>query len=234
MPTKPAIGKLAADRPPLAVIVTDRIRNAIMTAELRLGAALSEDKLAASFGVSRTPVREALTALAHQGLIVIRPKRGSFVFLPSEEDIAELCEFRLLLEGKALAWSHARAKGRTLTSIVSANQAMRRALEEKNGLRSTIADAQFHDAFVTGCGNRDLAQAYSAIAGRLAAVRANLHATTAQTASANEHDAIVQGFKNNNLDQAMHTLSEHIYRMRERYQAANEAGLFGAPSYAEA
>lgn len=170
MHENPAIRKLAAGRPPPATIVTDKSRDAIMKAELTLGAALSEDKLAASFGVSRTPVREALTALAHQGLIVIRPKRGSFVFLPSEQDISELREFRLLLGSKALAWSHARAKARKLASIISANEVMRTAIEQKNGLRSTIADAQFHDAFVMGCGNRDLALAYSAIAGRLAAV----------------------------------------------------------------
>jgi DNA-binding GntR family transcriptional regulator len=65
----------------LTARVTDRLRRAILDGELELGDALSEDKLATTLGVSRSPVREAFTALESQGLS-IRPQRGSYVFLP--------------------------------------------------------------------------------------------------------------------------------------------------------
>jgi len=51
--------------------------------------------------VSRTPVREAMGQLQAQGLVVIRPQVGSFVFTPSAEDINALCTFRIALEPKA-------------------------------------------------------------------------------------------------------------------------------------
>ncbi|MGA1289343.1 MAG: GntR family transcriptional regulator, partial [Rubrivivax sp.] len=82
----------------LAVQLADRLREAIMRGDFTLGEALSELKLASAFGVSRTPVREALTTLQREGLIDIRPQSGSFVFLPSEEDVAELAEFRSMVE----------------------------------------------------------------------------------------------------------------------------------------
>ena len=67
-------------RPSLASIAAEKIREAIVTGEAGLGETLSEDRLAVSLGVSRTPVREALTALQLQGLINILPQREASSF----------------------------------------------------------------------------------------------------------------------------------------------------------
>jgi len=71
-----------------------RLREAIIDGEFELGAVISEEMIARSFGVSRTPVREAMGQLQLQGLVVIRPQVGSFVFTPSAADISALCAFR--------------------------------------------------------------------------------------------------------------------------------------------
>ena len=78
--------------------VMQRLRQAIIDGEFALGAAISEEMVANSFGVSRTPVREAMGQLQAQGLVVIRPQVGSFVFTPSADDITALCTFRIALE----------------------------------------------------------------------------------------------------------------------------------------
>ena len=104
LPEVPSAGPGAT----LAVQLADRLREAVMRGDFTLGEALSELKLAAAFGVSRTPVREALTTLQREGLIDIRPQSGSFVFLPSEEDVAELAEFRSMVEVQALRLACAR------------------------------------------------------------------------------------------------------------------------------
>src|SRR2546427_28669 len=75
-----------------------RLRQAIIEGELKLGAVIAEEMLAQSFGVSRTPVREAMSLLQAQGLVVVKPQVGSFVFTPSAADIVELCTFRILFE----------------------------------------------------------------------------------------------------------------------------------------
>ena len=75
--------------PSLASIAAERIRDAIIAGDLKLGEALSEDRLATTLGISRTPVREALTSLQVQGLITIHPQRGSFDFRPTRQDVKE-------------------------------------------------------------------------------------------------------------------------------------------------
>ncbi len=210
-----------ARRPSLAAIVTERIRASIMEAELPLGSIVSEDKLAARLGVSRTPVREALTALALQGLIVIQPQRGSFVFLPSADDIAELCEFRMMMETHALVLSHTRVKAETLEALQRANGAMAAALRDENPLASARADATFHEALFDGCGNKHLVQAYSLVSGRIGALRSNLlHPDDVRMDSMAEHEQIVAAFAANDLLRAESVLSAHIFRMRERYATA--------------
>ena len=97
--------ELTIDRPrSLAATVADRLRQAIIDADLALGSELSEVGLATRLGVSRTPVREALTLLQQQGLVNIIPQRGTYVFFPTEQDIIDLCEYRIVLEsGDAVA-----------------------------------------------------------------------------------------------------------------------------------
>jgi DNA-binding GntR family transcriptional regulator len=213
-----------APRPLLATVVTDKLRSAIMDAELRLGEALSEDKLAASFGVSRTPIREALTALQMEGLIVILPQRGSFVFSPSAEDIQEMCEFRAMAESRALTLSLARNKQKTLRALKTANRAMESARAKGDGRSACQADAAFHMAFFDGCGNQFLARAYFMVAGRIGAMRANiigLHADIRSRVMV-EHDRIIQAFADGDAVGAEAILAQHVLNIEENYASAKQ------------
>lgn len=69
----------------LTSMVTESLRQAIIDGDFQLDESMSEDQLSAVFGVSRSPVREALKALEFEGLVEVRPKRGSFIFAPSIE-----------------------------------------------------------------------------------------------------------------------------------------------------
>jgi len=220
-----SLSRLPSERPrSLAAVVTERIRTAIMNSELKLGEMLSEDKLAAALGVSRTPVREGLTALQLQGLIVTRPQRGSFVFMPSAEDVAELCEFRMVMESRALILCHARAKEATLAAFDRANEAMRNAQGSGQHLASARADADFHDALFVGCGNQYLSQAYSLISGKIGALRANLMQPDVDIRSGSiaEHAEIIDAFRTNDLLRAEAALAGHVFSMRERFAIAQE------------
>ncbi|MFK0206199.1 GntR family transcriptional regulator [Agrobacterium sp. NPDC090283] len=76
---KPAFGVVIDRRMSVAVQVFDLIRREIMDATLSPGASLSEHALSQRFGVSRTPIREALLRLAEDGLVQIVPQVGTFV-----------------------------------------------------------------------------------------------------------------------------------------------------------
>lgn len=79
-----------------------RIKQAIMNGTLKSGEVLSENKLASEFIVSRTPVREALRVLESEGFVTVLPGRKIIVSVPTQRDIDEIYEIRLLVESEAL------------------------------------------------------------------------------------------------------------------------------------
>lgn len=85
-------------RQSLAAAVVERLREKILSGELREGEQLRQDAIAAEFQISRIPVREALSHLAAEGLIKIVANRGAIVSSLSPEEIGELFETRAVLE----------------------------------------------------------------------------------------------------------------------------------------
>jgi DNA-binding GntR family transcriptional regulator len=210
---------LALARPPLlAVRVEEELREAIMYGGLKLGEAVSEDRLATMLGVSRTPVREALSALALQGLIEIKPQRGSFVFQPSIADVAELCEYRAIIEGQAMRLAHSRAPEATRDALKAADDAQSRAEEAGAVVDAARADAAFHNAFIVHCGNGLLEQAYRLVSGRIGAIRFTARGAPGSRAkSSKDHRAIVRAFAKSDLDAAESVLNGHIMRMQPHF-----------------
>ena len=220
MSMQPAASRLALDRPPsLTALAIERLRQAILAAEFELGEGLSEERLASYLGVSRTPVREALNALQLQGLVEIQPQRGSFVFFPSVDDVAQLCEFRMMMEARAIALCHARSKQQTLVRLREANAAMIGARERNEALAIAQADTDFHDTLFDLCGNRYLAEAYGLMSGRVATLRTHLLAPTTgiRKPAIDEHAEIIDAFASGDLLRAENTLSSHIFKMRSRF-----------------
>ena len=85
-------------RQSLAAAVVERLREKILSGELREGEQLRQDAIAAEFQISRIPVREALSHLAAEGLIKIVANRGAVVSALSPEEIGEMFETRAVLE----------------------------------------------------------------------------------------------------------------------------------------
>lgn len=85
-------------RQSLSAVVIERLREKILSGELREGEQLRQDVIAGEFQISRIPVREALSHLAAEGLIRIIANRGAIVSALSPEEIGELFETRAVLE----------------------------------------------------------------------------------------------------------------------------------------
>lgn len=79
--------------------VADRLRRAIYSHQLQPGDAIDEKALCVSFGISRTPLREALKVLAAEGLVELKPRRGCFVRKLSTEELNDLFPVMAVLEG---------------------------------------------------------------------------------------------------------------------------------------
>jgi DNA-binding GntR family transcriptional regulator len=216
----------------LTSVVTGRIREAIVDGRFGLGEALSELKLAAALNVSRTPVRDALTALQLQGLIDVRPQSGSFVFMPSEEDVAELAEFRRVLEVTALRLCFARRRDEALREMRGATDAMERARDADDRLGVARADTAFHRAIAENSANEYLIGAYRLVSGRVAALRTHtlMSADTIRNRSLGEHRAVIAAFAKGDLGRAETILEQHVLRMRLRFRATRARQRIGPPA----
>jgi DNA-binding GntR family transcriptional regulator len=166
----------ASAKPPkgLAIVIADKIRTAIVDAELEFGESLSEDTLASAFEVSRTPVREALNILQIEGLVTIVPKSGTYVFTPTVEDITELCDYRIGLEQHAVTLTPRDSIGKAAAELQKQLDAMEGAIAASDMQAYGRADTEFHLAFFRHCGNRYLRNAYHLILGRVASLRTHL------------------------------------------------------------
>lgn len=225
-----SLGELTIDRPrSLAATVAERLRQAIIDAELPLGSELSEVNLAAQLGVSRTPVREALSLLQLNGMVTIIPQKGSYVFFPTEQDIIDLCEYRIVIETRAITFAMARRREATLKMLREAIKAMEAARLAKNPIAYSRADTEFHEAFIKNCRNRYLQEGYALAAGPIATLRTHLSVPLAgvQDRSFVHHHQIVEAFAKGDIMAIEPILIQHILGTRESYVAALQQGLIG-------
>lgn len=99
MPEPPLFGSLHLELSSTVDRVADELRRAVFDGELESGTPLREIALAASLGVSRPTVREALGVLVAEGLATREPNRGVSVSSPDPESVRDICRARLVLEG---------------------------------------------------------------------------------------------------------------------------------------
>jgi len=222
---RPALaGRIAGRARTASAIIHDELRDEIVSLARKPGEAISEKGIAARFGVSRTPVREALSLLQLQGLVVIEPQRGSFVFQPTEDIVEELCAFRSMLELGALRLAYARERDTTLRMLATADADMKAAEARGDDHAAAKADAAFHEALFANCGNRFLVQSYALISGQIGAMRyLARHSERSREATPSEHRAIIEAIARSDLSAAVSLLKAHVAAMPARFRKASQA-----------
>ena len=141
-----------------------------------LGENISEDRLVAQMGISRTPIRDAMAILSREGLVNVRPKRGSFVFETSLEDLVAICDYRQMLEVQGVRAAIRVDRDGFLATLGDVIAKMETALAQADIMEYGQLDSAFHQAAFDHCGNSYLRSAYGLAAGRIAALRANITA----------------------------------------------------------
>lgn len=132
--------------------VAELLRQRIFRRELEPGSWIDEVKLAQEYGISRTPLREALKVLAAEGLVTMKVRRGAYVTEVSEQDLAEVYHLLALLESDAA--------GVVATQATDAQLAELRAIHDE--LEASVADRdrffaineRFHMRLLDIAGNR--------------------------------------------------------------------------------
>jgi DNA-binding GntR family transcriptional regulator len=148
----------AIDLPPsLAEPAYERLRSMILDGKLQPGARIEEEAFCRAFGISRTPFREALHRLDHAGLATIWPRRGAFVTDFTKQQVIELLELRVALEGFAARLASERADAamiRRLGELVDPVELGR--ASQQDPARLADIDRSFHELVYEATGNEQL------------------------------------------------------------------------------
>lgn len=154
----PLSGKVRAQS--LVDVVAERIEAAIISGDLAPGSRLSEQALAASFGVSRGPLREAIRRLEGRKLLERTPNIGVRVAALSLADLNEILQVREALEGMACALAATQmsdAEIAALQALLNEHEQQKR-VQDGTGYYQNSLDYDFHFRIVSGSGNGRLAE----------------------------------------------------------------------------
>lgn len=141
---------------PLALYqeVAERLRERIFSHELPPGTWVDEQALADQYGISRTPLREALKVLASEGLVTLKPRRGCYVTEISERDLDEVFTVMALLEGQCAYHTAQKASDADLERLRQIHAKLEKAGREEDINGFFEANQAFHHALQEIADNR--------------------------------------------------------------------------------
>lgn len=211
---------MAMQSPPriLAHDIADNVRRLIEGGVYAPGAPLRQEEIAGRLGVSRIPVREAFRLLEADGLLTLHANRGAFVTRPSDDEVAELFDVRLLLEGDLLRRAVPRLTESTLDQIDWLDNRIATARTAADWVQY---DEEFHLATYQPA-NRPRTVAWVTMLRRSlnAYYLRYLGPDTRAAAWRAEHRALVRALRHHDVRKATKTLEQHLVATREVLLAA--------------
>ncbi len=220
------VGGTAAAGPIENVTLWERVyahlRDEILANRLPPGAVLSEVPLAASLGVSRGPVREAIGRLAAEGLVTVRPRRGAVVSALTHEEFLQAYQVREALESLAIRLAVPRLEAGDLSSIDSIVERQTEAVERDDIETFFTLNNAFHQLFVNASGNAPLQDMYRQLIGHMGRYQMRslaLRGTVKRSVA--EHRAIARACRAGDPERAERLLRNHIRVPQRRLEAAS-------------
>lgn len=200
-------------RTALAVEITNRLRHMILEGQLQPGEKIREKVLTEQFGVSRTPLREALKVLASEGLLELIPHRGTVVTTQSGEEIAEVFQVLAALEGLAGELAATNASTETIDNIRVMTGELRRSYEETDRPNYFRINQDIHKALLNASGSETLVKTHELLAHRVQRARYQANLTPARwRAAVEEHEAITEALGDRNAKKTGQLMKEHLLK----------------------
>jgi DNA-binding GntR family transcriptional regulator len=197
--------------------VYDVLKRRIILRKIKPGEKINEEELAKSLGVSRTPIRETLLRLEHEGILRIIPRRGAFVVSQSEEKVIDLFEVREVLEGLV-----ARLAAENMNPELFGR--LKRSLDKVSSvdgsnnklLRYTPADVEFHALLLEGCGNELLKSMMESVNVNLQMVRLRTVALPGRPEqTVEEHYEVLAAIEKRDAALAEKLMRKHVTSVKE-------------------
>jgi DNA-binding GntR family transcriptional regulator len=209
--------------------VVSGIRDMIIEGELAPGPRISERELCARFGVSRTPLREALKVLASEGLVELTPNRGARVIRLTEADARDMFEVMGTLEGLAGELAAARITAEEIAEIKALHYQMALHHARRELMPYFRLNQEIHRKIFEIGRNRTLIGIYRGLAGRIRRPRYLANISPSRWAEAlKEHEAILATLEARDGQALGRILKNHLRKTGETVlQALREDGAGG-------
>jgi DNA-binding GntR family transcriptional regulator len=218
----------ADERRALVDKLASQLHARVLSGELPSGTRLRQKALAEEFGVSRTPVREALRKLQAGGLVELQPNRGAVVRGLSPREIRDAYEVRAALEALAAELAAERASREQLRRLERAQGGFRAALEgtitrrsggrevgQRDVRRWASANDEFHQTIHEASGNDVLAGTLAQLAQNFPRDLSRLvvsESTAMLEANVREHEGILEAISRHDAEAAYERMRKHVTR----------------------
>ena len=202
--------------------ILERLRDLILTGEYGPDERLVEEQLAERLGVSRTPVRQALTMLEAEGLVEIAPHRGATVCSFSIEDVWDIYDLRAVMEGHAARRAAGRIEGGELSRLRELTGEMEGLLagrfdDHEEEIRTLVGlNQEFHGIIVEASRNRRLQRLINRTVEIPLMFKAFFWYTPHERVISNHyHRQILEALEKGDADRAEIIMREHVYEGRD-------------------
>ena len=193
--------------------VAESLRQRIFNRELVPGSWIDELKIAEAYGISRTPLREALKVLAAEGLVTMKVRRGAYVTEVSERDLADVYHLLSLLESDAVGVVAATATDKQIAELEAMHQELENAAKPKSLNREAFFEIneRFHLRLLEIANNRWRDQM---VADLRKVMKLNRHNSLLKSGrieeSLNEHRAVMSAVSARNASLSMQKMQKHF------------------------
>lgn len=186
------------------------LRESIIRGELKPGTKLTEPELAARLGISRTPIRESFRQLESEGFLTVIPRKGAVVSNITRKDIEDFYELKSLLEGYAARIAAEKMSEKDINKLIQINKDLADCAEKSNYEKFFVKNEEFHNYFLSLCGNEKLVEIRDTMVKRFLGFRmAALSLPGRLTESVRQHEQAIKAFKRKDGRLAEAILVEH-------------------------
>jgi DNA-binding GntR family transcriptional regulator len=193
-----------------ADVLARRLSKAILDGDLAPGTRLREATLAATYDVSRTPIREALIALSTSGLVALERNRGATVLQRSSADVREIYHLRSVLEAEAASLAASRATPELL-ALLDASCDRLAELHDAPASEQLAADTTFHYAIAEASGSGRLSSCIRQISAIPEAYRSSFaYSGEDMTEAERQHRAVGSALRKHRRSEAARAMRSHV------------------------
>ena len=202
---------------PVRTQVFQQLEKAILDGDLAPGTSLTEVRLSAELGVSRTPIREALMQLELEGLVKTTHNKGAVVVGFSSGDVNDIYLIRTRVEGLAARRAAQNISDEELADLREIVELQEFYLGRGDNLQVGNLDQRFHEIVYEGSRSRPLKQMLSLFHNYIQKARATSVRRGRAAASTEEHRAILTALENHDPDEAERLMGVHVDNARKSF-----------------